>query len=188
MNTDRLLRLREILQIEANTVYPKFNMGSWVSTSFTSQCGTTACAFGRAALDPVLRAQGLKLVATLIKTRDDGDYPTRIEIPSQEFLNGLLSDETHFIGDAFRVIYDDGTSPIDALRARHPDTLETAACFFGISYQAAEYLFLSSYYTVESSSGVARCADPSDVTEQHVITHIDKILSGKSEFGYGWED
>jgi len=57
MNLDRLQHQIAILR-RVEEQHLAFNMGSWIERE---ACGTVACAFGYAALDPLMQAAGLSL-------------------------------------------------------------------------------------------------------------------------------
>ncbi len=60
MNVTRLLHLITVLErVERERL--GFNMGIWHASTDQHSCGTTCCAGGWAALDPVFNAEGLAL-------------------------------------------------------------------------------------------------------------------------------
>jgi hypothetical protein len=129
MNVERLTHLLEIMEGVRDRQL-SFNIGAWLTHPPASQspkepkdqwCGTTACALGYAALDPIFSEAGLKI-------KFDG----RIIDTLEEF-NTIVHDGTknrRGIG-----VWDVSISYNGEI------AYEAGAAFFGISDQASEWLF-----------------------------------------------
>lgn len=117
MNTERLQIQIDVLHRVMEAELP-FNMGAWLEHT-SSPCATAACAFGYAALDPRLQAEGLSLYAI------DGALG-RVTITSVADYNRLLlSNSMHQVWPTY--------AGLDAFAA--------ASKFYGISRDAARFLF-----------------------------------------------
>lgn len=112
-NVPRLLHLITVLQnVEATGA--NFNMGTWL---YQNECGTTACAFGWAALDPVFRAQGLTT-----KRREINWTPITMLVPTFDGATGYTAAARFFeipYNDAYTVFrpreFMDNTDPQDVI-------------------------------------------------------------------------
>ena len=121
---ERLERLIVVME-EVEAQHKAFSIRTWMSAPKNkdlTECGTTCCAAGYAALDPMLQAEGLQLVSwdgnTIIKTKAD-------------FLN--LSKES-----AEGVVYP---------TYKFSTYFAALADFFGILIRDSEYLFSPYSYT-----------------------------------------
>lgn len=145
MMQDRLRRLINVLEnVQASdNLLSHFDMDHWFGEN-AHGCGTSACALGYAAIDPRLQAMGLKLLAQTTDGR-------RLFVDSVADFDAFAKPED-FVVEAFPVF--NGDVGMDA-----------GALFFGITGDAARYLFDPTAYNV------AR------ITPGHVIERIGEVIA-----------
>lgn len=83
MRTDRLLKLAGALEADAkNPVGIKFDLGTWADFKGKApklDCGTTACAFGFAAISGIFKKEGLDYKAEIYGSSGEGDITVTFE-------------------------------------------------------------------------------------------------------------
>lgn len=126
----RLERLIVVLE-EVETRKKPFNLRSWIEgpdpeDTPREACGTTACALGYAALDPVLRDEGLRMVTDVLS--DDGVRET-IDVPDIATFNELIRTAENPLDVEVQPFFQNLTG------------FEAGVRFFGIVGAASEYLF-----------------------------------------------
>jgi len=158
MNRERLNHLKTVMLRVAESA-AKLDMSTWASDTNTITeegehiCGTSCCAFGYAALDPVFQKQGLKL---LMQT----NYNEWSGVDTAERLSELMQ-EGHSRAEVF---------------FGNDKSFVAADAFFGLTdsqfgnfkgWNAADYLFASSAYGKYTR----------EITPADVIAHIDEVLA-----------
>lgn len=154
MNRERLNHQIEILRAVAAQALP-FDMDSWVGGDGEA-CGTAACAFGYACLDPAFQAEGLKLTFWHRYHNPESREPRTIILTTIEDYNA-----TRQIAGLYDVAYQ-GHGGFSA-----------AATFYDISLDAAEYLFDPGCYRDED--GEMR----NGVMPDEVIGRIERVMDGR---------
>jgi hypothetical protein len=166
MHRERLDHLVRILE-SVEAAKKLFDLTSWISdqTSETTlnappgksgeACGTAACAFGYAALDPEFQQQGLHFEARRYECAADGKWIKQWQTVSgiEEFnrLQSLPETDFHF------------EPGYDGLLG-----FEAAEVFFGISRRAACFLFDPDYY----EGAFDRPVSPSEV-----IARVQEVIA-----------
>jgi len=148
MKRDRLDITIDVLRDVAAAKRGPFDMGAWIGMQEPgSPCSTACCAFGYAALDSRLQAQGLSLGYS-----NDGKAGTIQSIA--DFNATMLAADP---GEDVPSVYPTfgGASGFEA-----------AMRFYGITARAADYLFEPTYYRKVSS----------DITPEDVIEHIERVI------------
>lgn len=148
MNEHRLRLTIDVLHDVAQA-NKRFNMARWLGKRADERqdaCGTAACAFGHAALDPRLQAEGLSLIGELNDTLDV--VPIRTIADFSAWLT--CPNATGYADPCF-----DGETGFDA-----------ATAFYDITYDAADYLFDPTSYP----------RDAVGVTPEDVITRIERVI------------
>lgn len=169
MNIDRLNRLIEVLN-EVQERRKAFDMSAWMSglksptTTYgeVEPCGTTACALGYAALDPVLQSQGLSLVARC-HTADENGYLSSYDKCENRVIN-TANDFNEALNRYAWVVADpvyNGSSGF-----------VTGARFFDISINASYFLFDPDEY----NNGSDRVIEPIEV-----IRRIEYVLANAGQ-------
>lgn len=128
MNVPRLKRLK-VVMARQDKFDTGFNMSSWASRGVPKigraggphLCGTTCCALGHAALDPVLSKQGLYLLV-----RANGGEHEVSSLQELVALGRIAWAEVHLADQHYG--------------------LDAAMEFFGLSCDEARYLFMPSHY------------------------------------------
>lgn len=162
--------LKDVERRDAN-----FHMGAWFEpdpflfkegVSIKHVCGTSACALGFAALDPVFQACGLRPRVHVWK--DVHKANGSIKLVDRRVEGGMLA--------LNRTVYklnsmsrNDGP-PIMQVSYGKDRNLTAAMKFFEITGGQADYLFMPTFYPGMDSGEIA----PKDVIE-----HIDRVLKGK---------
>ena len=152
MNRERLNHQIEILRAVAAQALP-FDMDSWVGGDGEA-CGTAACAFGYACLDPAFQAEGLKLTFWHRYHNPESSEPRTIILTTIEDYN------------ATRQMLDCMTWPIKTMAGSAP--LRT---FYDISLDAAEYLFDPGCYRDEDDEM------RNGVMPDEVIGRIESVMA-----------
>lgn len=162
MNKERMERLAEVLR-GVIAERKAFNMLLWAGAAGNAarhymvgdaeeSCGTACCAFGHAALDPALRAQGLGL---RVETHE-GEF---IEVSTPDRLAAAMRQadvryaEPHFEGR-------EGTNAAEA--------------FFGLGYDAVRHLFYPETY-----EGYMDRDEP--VPPQEVLARVLEMIASGGE-------
>ncbi len=147
MNRERLAIQVDILRhIEPET----FDMSAWMRRRVHA-CRTTCCAFGYAALDERLQAEGLRM------RLEFWDRPP-IEVKSVAEFNKAIKGGWRYARPTF-----EGKADYAA-----------AAAFYDISYADAAYLFGPEEYLDDEH-------EPKDASPDDVIAHIEELLSLDTE-------
>ena len=149
MNLERLQHQIEILQKVA-LAEKKFDMSQWLDVG-PHGCGSSACAFGYACLDPYFQAQGLRLEFAHRYPNEDAGEARRITITSVADFNLVRNRQGRF-DPVFG-----GFSSFDA-----------AAEFYDITVSAASFLFDPDTYTGPSRYGA--------ITPEDVIERIKTVI------------
>src|SRR4029077_8748797 len=89
MHRERLDRQIAVLR-EVAASERVFDMRNWIEKprSHEGACGTSACAFGYGALDPQLRAEGLRMAVGF--TKEGNDEKTYVDVASKAEYNALV--------------------------------------------------------------------------------------------------
>jgi hypothetical protein len=153
MNRERLQRQIDILRAVAAQALP-FDMDAWVGGDGEA-CGTAACAFGYACLDPAFQAEGLRLMF-IRRYSDELEYtPRKRTITTVADYNAIRSVPGTF-------------APVFA--GQHE--FSAAATFYDILLDAAEYLFDPGCYRDEDNEM------RDGITPDEVIARIERVMDG----------
>lgn len=151
MFRDRLeIQIDVLEQVEA--LNRQFNMGAWFEKARDAEpCRTAACAFGYAALDPRLQEMGLHL--RVAYTDKDGSPQYRIVRSNADYSALHREVGSASVGAAQPVFGGD-------------EAFGAAMEFYGISGNAADYLFDPTNYS----------QDTSNIAPRDVITRIREVI------------
>jgi hypothetical protein len=176
MDVVRLNRLVNILEGVQRANKP-FNLGFWIENATSDEegsgfnktvsgnvaetCGTACCAFGYAALDPEFQAAGLKMEAIyLTKEQVESDDWDNIRPQKRPITN---------IADYNALMQECYNDDIDVdIRFGDERFFDAAADFFGITENAAQYLFMPAAY----ANGNNRPVLPSEV-----IARVNTVIA-----------
>jgi hypothetical protein len=153
MNRERLQRQIDILRTVAAQALP-FDMDAWVGGDGEA-CGTAACAFGYACLDPAFQAEGLKLTFWHRYHNPESGEPRTIVLTTVADYNA-----TRQIPGLYDVAYQ-GHGGFSA-----------AATFYDIPLDAAEYLFDPGGYRDEDNEM------RDGIMPDEVIGRIERVMDG----------
>ena len=149
MNLERLQHQIDILRSVA-AAEKQFDMSQWLDVS-SHGCGSSACAFGYACLDPAFQAQGLRLEFEHRYPNEDIGEARRFTVASVADFN-LVRNRL----GRFDPVFGDYNS------------FDAAAVFYGITVSAATFLFDPDTYTGPSRYGA--------ITPEDVIERINVVI------------
>lgn len=182
MRLDRLNRLITLMEgVQAANL--AFDLTRWLTpgsemsstTSGTKEaCGTAACAFGYAALDPGFQAEGLGFEATW---REPGGIVQRRSLTSVQEFNAIIKEPGAVKGwlNFTPVFAEEG----HVEGARLAEGFAAALKFFGITHHAAEYLFDPECY---------RDYETQPILPEQVIERIHEVIDLEGEAPDNFDD
>lgn len=162
----RLKRLIHVMKNVQKNRPKQFDITNWKvckvkANGQVSACGTSACALGEAASDPVLQKEGLELIADTYGNRIEYTPIFRTQMMTPEMRKKVVVEENH---DISQVELDDENQPrydveptrkniINGKANSYVSMYDAGELFFGITPFMSNWLFNPSEYILGESEG-----------------------------------